>query len=62
MEIKLWKDFEDVTSPLVEWIEKVEIDVKERETYGDSLEEAEEFMRNIVVSFNATNYIVRHQT
>ena len=47
--LKLWKEFESVSCPLIEWIEKVELDVKEHEVYGNSLEEAEQFMKNIVV-------------
>ena len=45
----MWEEFESVTTPLREWMETVEVNVQGREAYGHSLDEAEQFMRTIVV-------------
>ena len=47
--VRLWEEFESVTTPLREWMEMVEVNVQGREAYGRSLDEAEQFMRTIVV-------------
>ncbi len=45
-----WNEFDSVATPLNEWIERVEIDVLHRDTYGKTLEESEQYMRRVVVS------------
>jgi hypothetical protein len=47
--LDMWEEFDSVATPLNDWIESVTFDVKEREVYGYTLEEAEQFMKAIVV-------------
>ena len=47
--IKLWEELDSVATPLNEWIERTEVDVKERKVFGDSLDEAKEFKKTISV-------------
>ena len=47
--IKLWEELDSVATPLNEWIERTEVNVKERKVFGDSLDEAKEFKKTISV-------------
>lgn len=55
--VKLWEEFEAVTTPLNEWIEKVEIDVQGCEVFGNTLEEAQQFRNTIEVRVCGCNIL-----
>ena len=47
--VDTWKEFDSVATPLKHWVETVEVEVLNKDSFGQTLEQSEQFMREVVV-------------